>query len=352
MRTDVHEFGYAHYQNNASYCLDCGTRVKPCVQCLCYITSGNLARHLEKCLGSRYEMQLRGAVGTRKRQDGKFSTQVICSQCLSGRGDNKELFRRDNMMLINTTIGKVPAPFEYRNNVFVDARARHHSSGSYEEYLEQLGEIFEMENEIAIYKTSKDKEDSKRYYVDFSTVATSVIRRRKQCLKKLLQDRSQRVYGVVEVFTASPASMTMITGIASPPSRTAPFLLPGRFTVFFTVGKPDECFIVKPHVDAHGSGPLVFGPSVTGAVTSVAVCAPDYNQEQEAIPPEITNVFSSKEAPTTPTTSRAKPVHVINLSVSGAQINLPAGCWHTVRTYGSAMRISYYFEQRTARAMV
>ena len=136
--------------------------------------------------------------------------------------------------------------------------------------------------------------------------------------------------------------------MAPPPCNAAPFLLPGRVTVFFTSAKPEECFIVKAHVDEHGSGPLVFGASATGAVTSVAVCEPDYHQEREAIPAEVDHVFSTSTTPKTST----KQVHVVNMSVSGAEVNLPAGCWHTVRTYGSCMRVSYYFEQRSIRERV
>jgi len=118
--------------------------------------------------------------------------------------------------------------------------------------------------------------------------------------------------------------------------------------VFFTVQPPDECFIVKAHVDAHGSGPLVFGPSTRGADASVAVCAPDYSIEKEEIPPEMVDVFTSDKTSGTTVEPSAKPVHVVSLSVLGGHINLPSGCWHTVRSYGCSIRVSYYFGQRTA----
>ena len=157
-----------------------------------------------------------------------------------------------------------------------------------------------------------------------------------------------RVYGVIECFNLSEEDMVDVNNMAPPPASAAPFLLPQRATVFVSILPPDECYVVPPHIDEHGSGPLVYGPSITGSCTSFAVCAPDYSQRnvKRSISPELVTIFTSNElAPTTSTTK--SPIHVVNLSVCGGALNLPAGCWHVVRSYGSSIRVGYYFQQRT-----
>ena len=176
---------------------------------------------------------------------------------------------------------------------------------------------------------------------------TEIQKHHGQFFKKIKDKKLKRTYCLMDIIDASPSSVAILQRMAPPPPSATPFLLPRRFTVFFTVCPPDDCFLVVPHVDQHGSGPLVYGPSETGAFTSVAVCAPDYSKKKEAIPPEIKLVFSSNTntVPVTPMEPHKK-IHVVNLNVSGAQINLPAGCWHAVRSYGSSIRVSYYFCQR------
>ena len=206
VRTDVREFGHAHDEDNKSKCLDCGVQVAPCVRCLCYITSKNMTRHKKICRGIRYELQRRGTVGTRQREDGgKFSNKVIRSQRMPGRGENKELFRKD-LMLINTTVGKVIPAFQYRNNVVVDARAHHHSAVSHDDYLKQVGEVLNMSNDIFTYKTHQDEDDDTRYYVDFSTVATAMGKRKAQLVRQMKKYKS-RVYGIVDIYSASAKEM-------------------------------------------------------------------------------------------------------------------------------------------------
>ena len=100
----------------------------------------------------------------------------------------------------------------------------------------------------------------------------------------------------------------------------------------------DECFLVVPHVDRKGSGPLVFGVGIHGASLSVAACAPDYAHKKETAPTAIENIFKKVD----PTASGERvQVHVVNMSVRGAQANLPAGCWHAVRAYGTCIRVAY-----------
>ena len=75
-------------------CLDCGKVVQPCVRCLCFITRGNLHRHLYTCQGSRYELQLAGSIGSRVSvaESGKFSKTEKRIRRLPGRGKTMELF--------------------------------------------------------------------------------------------------------------------------------------------------------------------------------------------------------------------------------------------------------------------
>ena len=128
-----------------------------------------------------------------------------------------------------------------------------------------------------------------------------------------------------------------------PPLRFS--CLGGSLCSLLCVRQRTVSLYVVPHVDQHGSGPLVYGPSETGAFTSFAVCAPDYTRKKECVPPEIKCVFSHEQVPVIPVvTSRA--IHVFNMNAKGAMINLPAGCWHAVRSYGSSIRVTYYFEQR------
>ena len=128
---------------------------------------------------------------------------------------------------------------------------------------------------------------------------TEVQTNRNRFLQKLKLRKLEHVYAIMEIHDASPSSAAIIQRMAPPPPSVTPFLLENRFTVFFTLCPPDDCFLVVPHVDAHGSGPLVHGPSVTGSFTSVAVCTPDYSKKKEVIPPEL--IFQSETSITSPT---------------------------------------------------
>ena len=236
----------------------------------------------------------------------------------------------------------IPA-FEYRNRVVFDPRAQHKSSGPYVEYLKNLRLLFAMKGaKINVLKTTKI--DSRRHKVDFRS-ASRAVKNPAKFFRKLKDNKLTHVYGVLEIHNASVVSVAILQKMAPTPSSITPFLLPRRFTVFFTICPPNDCFLVVAHVDKNGSGPLVFGPSVTGAFTSIAVCAPDYSKSEESIPPEIENVFSSTEVSVTPCKSD-NPVHVVNMNASGAHVMLPAGCWHSVRTHGCSIRVGYYFQQR------
>ena len=193
--------------------------------------------------------------------------------------------------------------------------------------------------QLNVMKTSPVMGRKKVYNVHFHDKSTRPRDIRKW-FSKVLDGTYNRVYCVVEFDHLSEESMTDITNLSPPPESISPFLLPHRVTVFVTILPPDECFLVPPHIDEHGSGPLVYGPSVTGAYTSFAVCAPDYSTTKEVTPPELLTIYSSNPHTTT------RPIHVFNINTCGSTVNLPAGCWHAVRTYGSSIRVSYYFQQR------
>ena len=215
------------------------------------------------------------------------------------------------------------------------------SSVSHDQYCDALEQLF-PHGEIHVLNTSEV--DRGRHKVHFHEHSKGVANGN-TFLSNVRTGKVDRVYGILEIHDATPDCVRMIMKMAPPPSSTTPFLLPQRFTVFFTILSSEECFLVVPHVDEHGSGPLIQGPSVIGAFTSVALCAPDYSITKESIPPEIENVFSSNTVSLEPTKS-SRIVHVVNMNARGAQVNIPAGCWHAVRTYGSSIRVSYYFQQR------
>lgn len=227
--------------------------------------------------------------------------------------------------------------------MIADARAHHKSSVSREQFLEELRVLLQMKGKLVTMRLKK--QDGTRYTVLTSKAATAV-RDVNKFWRKVKGGKLKRVYGIFEILDASEASSKILQRMSPPPLSVAPFLLEGRFTVFFTVCPPDQCLNVLPHVDKDGSGPLVYGPSIHGACTSVAVCAPNYDKRSEQAPPGMQNVFTSIAVPAIPSLRQQRPIHVVNMSVSGAQINLPAGAWHAVRSYGSSIRIGYYFLQR------
>ena len=209
--------------------------------------------------------------------------------------------------------------------------------------MHQLGLLFGLEGTIYVLKTSQLSQH--QYKVNFNHKMNAQSDHDK-LHAQIRDNKLKHVYGIMEIYDASPSSAAIIEGMAPPPPSVAPFLLPHRFTVFFTVCPPEDCLLVVPHVDQHGSGPLVHGPSEIGSCTSVAVCAPDYSKKKESIPPEINNVFTPNAVPIAPSNKTTKNIHVVNINVSGAHINLPAGCWHALRIHGSSIRVGYFFSQR------
>ena len=164
----------------------------------------------------------------------------------------------------------------------------------------------------------------------------------KEWLERVLSAPVPRVYAMINYFELSEEDMGDINNMAPPPPVAAPFLLPQRASIFFTIGPIDECFLVPSHVDGHGSGPLVYGPSITGSYTSFACCTPDYSSRELTVPVGITDLFSDSSAK-----NSDRPVHVVNINSRGGSINFPAGSWHTVRSYGSSIRAAYFFQQRS-----
>jgi len=277
--------------------------------------------------------------GLRKRcPRGKFTKNLHRRQRLPGRGDGKELLQRP-MMLVLTQINHSPAAFNnYRNRVVFGAHSAHHSAMSRADWLQRLSCVFAIPNaSVTVHSTAPC--GTKRRRAHFNS-GSKTITNYAQFLRQV--NNASRIYGIIEFDDLSPQYAKAIRTMAPPPASAAPFLFAGRFTVFFNIMPVDECIIVAPHVDANGSGPLVYGPSVHGACTSIVVCAPDYTKSREEVPAIMKSVFSDRF---TQATSAAQPkeAHVVSMNAAGAHVNLPAGCWHAVRSYGTSMRVSYYF---------
>ena len=339
-RTQLSAIGSA-FESKATVCLECDNTVTPCCRCLCFITKSNIWRHQQVCVGSKFELTRKGPVGSRHRVNGKFSKRVTRKQRQPGRGRTKELFDTRELVLCNTLLGGITPAWEYRNKVVVDTRANHHSAVGFSEFVDELSKLLKMNGEL--FEMKHTSEGRKRYRVHFRNSSVRVTNKR-NFLSKVKQGAVQCVYCVYEVHDLHPSHLPTLLAMAPPPAAPSPFLFKTRFTVLFSVAPPDECFVVVPHVDKDGTGPLVIGPHCIGSVTSVAVRAPDYSRSKEPVPPDMKTVFTSGGVGDT---SQSSPeVHVVNLSTRGAHINLPAGCWHAVRTYGSSIRVGYYFEHR------
>lgn len=197
--------------------------------------------------------------------------------------------------------------------------------------------------EVNIVKTSQEG-DSKVNIVHFHSklkVITDPVKI-EEWFQTVKEQKVPRVYAMINYYQLTEEDMGDINNMAPPPPVTAPFLLPMRASVFFTIGPIDECFLVPSHVDGHGSGPLVYGPSTTGSYTSFACCTPDYTSRDQPVPLEIQDLFSDRAID-----NPARPVHVVNVNSRGGTVNFPAGSWHTVRSYGSSIRAAYFFQQRT-----
>lgn len=191
---------------------------------------------------------------------------------------------------------------------------------------------------LVIKKTTRIG-DSKMHDVHFGSRFMTVVDNNVWFDRIKTGDCAKIIYGIIEIHKLSEEALENILTIAPPPPPIMPFLLPERVTIFFTIVPSDECVVVPCHIDEHGSGPLIYGSSIIGACTTFALCPPDYSKKKTT-PPALKNIFTNTNKLTN------KSIHMVNMSVRGTVVNIPSGYWHTVRTHGSSIRVSYYFQQR------